>query len=159
MTGLDIDLIDGVVTIHNSLPAERERPVLAAESTARPVTVVSAAPERAVVPAVVPAAVPVAASVAAVQSAPKATPVATAPVATAPVATPVSEPSPVSDGKGEVITNAMAAELSALLLAKLGSRDRASAWLRENAGVERSIYVKEDQIGSLTKKLEAMETP
>ena len=53
----------------------------------------------------------------------------------------------------------MAAELSVLLLAKLGSRDKARAWLKDNAGVERSIHIREDQIGSITKKLEALEAP
>ncbi len=58
-----------------------------------------------------------------------------------------------------VITRSMAADLSALLMSKLGSKDKALAWLKTNAGVERSIHVKEDQYATLTVKLNEMETP
>lgn len=70
-------------------------------------------------------------------------------------------PVPPSDAapRGGVITNAMAAELSEMMVAKLGSKPKAREWLVTNAGVERSIHVREDQIGDLKKKLEAMGVP
>lgn len=62
-------------------------------------------------------------------------------------------------GRGDVITNAMAAQLSAKLLAKLGSKPKAKDWLVANAGVERTIYVREDQFNKLDSMLDSMEVP
>lgn len=134
------------VTIQNNIPVERDRPALA--SQAAPRTIVDemkvSAPQATPVTVATTTAAP---APAAAQSAPAPAPGEPLPPA----------PPPEGPGAGDVITNAMAGELSQKLLAKLGSKEKARAWLKENAGVERSIYVREDQVGSLTKMLDAME--
>jgi hypothetical protein len=139
------------VTIQNNMPVERDRPALATQNAPRTIV------EEMKVSA--PAATPVTVIVQGSAQGPGVhVPMGAAPVASTPEPLPPA-PAPEGLGKGDVITNAMAAELSVLLLAKLGSRDKARAWLKDNAGVERSIHIREDQIGSITKKLEALEAP
>jgi hypothetical protein len=139
------------VTIQNNMPVERERPALATQAAPR--TIVDEMKVSA------PAATPVTVTSQGTAEGPGVrVPMGAAPAASVPEPLPPAPP-PEGPGKGDVITNAMAAELSALLLAKLGSRDKARAWLKDNAGVERSIHIREDQIGSVTKKLEALEAP
>jgi hypothetical protein len=140
------------VTIQNNMPVERERPALATQTSPRTIiNEMGAAPAKAD---------PV--TVAGTAEGPGTrVPMGAAPAQTAPTPHEPLPPAPAPEGpgKGDVITNGMAQDLSALLLAKLGSRDKARAWLKENAGVERSIHVREDQIGSITKMLEALEAP
>jgi hypothetical protein len=148
---------DVAVTIQNVIPVERERPALATQSAPR--TTIMEEMNRTAPTQAAPT--PIAASS---QAAPQAAAPAAA-QASAPAPTPTPKeplpaaPHPEGPGKGDVITNAMAAELSAKLLAKLGSKEKARAWLKDAAGVERSIHVREDQIGSLTKMLDALEAP
>lgn len=143
-----------VTTIQSNLPAdrpaerpaERERPALSA-STA-PTTLADVMPAAASTPEPATVSRPV--------ERPAAQAAQAAPTTTAPTTAASSEAEPPMEGR---ITKAMAAELSALLLGKLGSRDRASEWLVANAGVARSIYVQEAQFGTLKKALEALEAP
>jgi hypothetical protein len=138
---LELDDGAGGVTIQNVMPGERDRPALSSQAS-----------PRSIVDAMAVTAPPVATEPVAAATVP-------APPATAAKEPLPPEPPPEGLGKGDVITNAMAGELSQKLLAKLGSKDKARAWLKEHAGVERSIYVREDQIGSLTKALDALEAP
>jgi hypothetical protein len=139
---MDLDDSAGVVTIQNVMPAERNRPALSSQTSPRAISI-----ELAAAPATEKVSIPVSIQL---NAAP----------ASAPTPEPLPPlPPPEGLGKGDVITNAMAAELSQKLLAKLGSKDKARAWLKENAGVERSVHVREDQIGSLDKALDALEAP
>jgi hypothetical protein len=85
---------------------------------------------------------------------------APAPAATqepAPAAAPAQAPANIRVNPDSLITNAQAAALSNRLLTIFGSKPKASAWLVENAGVERSIHVTEDKFNPLMKKLDALE--
>jgi hypothetical protein len=53
------------------------------------------------------------------------------------------------DGSGETVTSIQAKNLSELLLAKLGTKDAAQAWLRKHADVERSSLVRQNQYDNL----------
>lgn len=57
------------------------------------------------------------------------------------------------DGSVETITNIQAKNLSELLLAKLGTRDAAQAWLKKHADVERSSLVRQNQYDALKNLL------
>lgn len=143
----EIDLDDSVldVRIETDMPERRERPALAETHIPTTLTDAMTAP-AATAPVTTPAPV----------AAPASTP---APVEQpTPASTPLpASPPPDGPGKGDVITNAMAAKLSKLMIEKCGSKEKAREWLQRNAGVERSIYVRQDQVGELEKKLEAME--
>lgn len=149
---MDYDDSAGSVVIRNDIPPERDRPALSAPASG---TIVEEM-KSSTTPAAVPAA---AAAKPASASAPSASAPSASSEPAASNAAPSGGPPPDGPGKGDVITNAMAAELSGKLLAKLGSKEKAREWLGTHAGVERSIYVREDQIGNLTKMLDAMEAP
>lgn len=162
----EIELVDvePMVVITNEPPPvrERERPALV-ETTSPTVLDVSLAstPARETVaarPAATPAQAPTAATAPVTKPEPE--PSASGAASETSGAAP-TDPAPAMApvGPADVITNAMAGELSKLLMAKLGSKPQAQKWLMDNAGVERSVHVREDQIGDLTKKLNAMETP
>jgi len=145
MEGLD-DADGAVVVIQNTMPQVRERPALSSQSSPR--SLVDELKQAAPAP----------------QGEPVAKTERTAPAAAAPQSPPPDEATtPSADaaiaGKGDVITNAMAAELSQLLLAKLGSKEKAREWLKDKAGVERSVHVRDDQLGSLKSMLNALEAP
>lgn len=57
------------------------------------------------------------------------------------------------DGSVETITNIQAKNLSELLLAKLGTREAAQAWLKKHADVERSSLVRQNQYDALKNLL------
>lgn len=106
-------------------------------------------------------AVPVAAPVAAARpTAPVAAPSPSpspAPVAAAPAAGPAESAEGAKyPGKGDLITTAMAAELSKKLILALGDKLKARDWLLANAGVERSIHVFGNQNGLLHADLDIM---
>lgn len=139
----EIELLynEPMVIIENVLPHHRERPASLAENT-QTAPVIETAPVREVATAPVRPAAPV-----------------TAPARpAAPNSTAVSGPPPQPDAPhgDAVITNSMAGDLSKLLLEKFGSKEKARAWLVTNAGVERSIHVREKQIGLLTSTLTAL---
>jgi len=139
---------DDFITIHNTIPVERARPALASMAAPRTINdelAATAPPAAEAVPAV---ATPAAATASTTASAP----------ASQPASQPSSPASSPASTEG-LITNAQAAELSQLLLAKLGSKDKARGWLMENANVERSLHVREDQIGKLKSMLNALEAP
>lgn len=53
------------------------------------------------------------------------------------------------DGSSETITSIQARTLSEMLLAKLGTREAAQAWLKKHADVERSALVRQSQYDTL----------
>lgn len=60
------------------------------------------------------------------------------------------------DGSVELITNIQAKHLSELLLANLGTREKAQAWLKTHADVERSALVRQNQYEALKDMLTKM---
>lgn len=70
---------------------------------------------------------------------------------TAPAEVPMPSPS--------TITEAQVGKLSSLLKEKLGSRERAQAWLMSQVNVNTSRAVPESAYADLVQKLETMETP
>lgn len=61
--------------------------------------------------------------------------------------------SSLRDGNVETITNVQAKSLSEKLLLKLGTREKAQAWLKKHADVERSALVRQNQYETLTNLL------
>jgi hypothetical protein len=57
------------------------------------------------------------------------------------------------DGNAETITNAQTKSLSEKLLAKFGTKEKAQAWLKKHADVERSALVRQNQYENLTALL------
>lgn len=68
-------------------------------------------------------------------------------------------PLPGRNGGAEVetITTAQAKAISTKLLAKLGTKEAAGAWLMKHAGVERSVHIRMNQYEPLDKALDAIE--
>lgn len=60
------------------------------------------------------------------------------------------------DPRAEAITTAQAKALSDKLLKTLGSKEKAQAWLKEHAGVDRSVHVKSNQYDTLDQKINEM---
>jgi len=77
----------------------------------------------------------------------------------APVSVPSSVPLPTPGATTPTITEAQVGKLSGLLKEKLGSVDRAKAWLKTEVAVETTRLVREADYPNLLKKLEAMEVP
>lgn len=87
--------------------------------------------------------------------------VASATTASAPASTAASEqpPIPMPTGRlGDVITDAQVKKLSALLMSKLGSKERAIEWLKKNAGVPTTRDVRDNDYPRLLASLDSMET-
>ena len=75
-----------------------------------------------------------------------------APIEEAPI------PMPTNKVAGEVITDAQVKKLSALLMSKLGSKERAIDWLKKSAGVATTRDVRDGDYTKLLASLDAMET-
>jgi hypothetical protein len=136
------------VSITTTMPVERERPAVtslpAPSATVADLLGTTATPQRQEQPVSAPA------QAAAATTTPATT---TTPAATA------TTPASSSDDRRGLVTKSMAKIISDLLMQKLGSKERARDWLREAAGVERSVDIREDAYGGLKEKLEALTSP
>lgn len=140
---------DSVLFSYNVPPVREQQPMAALSSSAAEVVI----PEPVAAPAAVqtaakatsaptPAAAAPAAPAATAPSVPTSAPTAQSVQAARPEDTAASAPIP---GSGELVSGAMAGILSERMLAALGSRPVAVAWLKDNLGVERSLYVYANQ--------------
>lgn len=105
-------------------------------------------------PVATPAATKQAAPTAARQAAP-----AQQPAQSTQQAAPKPQPAEVAMPSPSTITEAQVGKLSSLLKEKLGSRERAQAWLMTQVNVNTSRAVPESAYADLVQKLETMETP
>lgn len=92
-------------------------------------------------------------------SAPAAVASASTAASTSAPAAPEEPPIPMPTGRlGDVITDAQVKKLSALLMSKLGSKERAIEWLKKNAGVPTTRDVRDNDYPRLLASLDSMET-